>query len=105
VNYEFTVKPHLFFPPPKVDSAVISLVPRKDIPQVEDEKRFWKMVKASFANRRKMLRNNLNSILSKEKMEFLLANYPELMEKRAEALSEEDFIGLWELVRNNEKVK
>jgi 16S rRNA (adenine1518-N6/adenine1519-N6)-dimethyltransferase len=99
VNYEFTVKPHLFFPPPKVDSAVISLTPRREIPQIDDEKRFWKMVKAAFANRRKMLRNNLNAILTKEKMEFLLAYYPELMKKRAEALSEKEFIGLWEVVR------
>jgi 16S rRNA (adenine1518-N6/adenine1519-N6)-dimethyltransferase len=99
VNYEFTVKPHLFFPPPNVDSAVISLVPREKIPPIEDEKNFWKMVKASFANRRKMLRNNLNVILSKDKMDFLLTNYPELMQKRAEALSESDFIRLWEVIR------
>ena len=38
VEYGFTVKPHLFIPPPKVDSAVIILTPRKDKPILEDEK-------------------------------------------------------------------
>ena len=34
VKYEFTVKPHLFKPPPKVDSAVISLTPRINKPKI-----------------------------------------------------------------------
>ncbi|HHE38050.1 MAG TPA: ribosomal RNA small subunit methyltransferase A, partial [Candidatus Cloacimonetes bacterium] len=41
VSYEFTVKPHLFYPKPKVDSAVIKLIPTKDKPKIDDEKFFW----------------------------------------------------------------
>ena len=51
---------HLFTPVPKVDSAVISLIPRADdeIPEC-DGALFNRLVKAGFAQRRKQLRNNL----------------------------------------------
>ena len=91
VSYEFTVKPHLFYPPPKVDSAVISLIPRKDKPQIDDEKFFWKIIESSFRNRRKMLRNNLKVLLSSEQIGKL--NFD--LTKRGESLSEKDFIELY----------
>lgn len=54
-----------FIPPPKVDSAVVKLVPREK-PKVDlpDEKLFFEVVKASFAERRKTIRNSLKSQLS-----------------------------------------
>lgn len=99
VEYGFTVKPHLFFPPPKVDSAVIILTPRKDKPDLEDERFFWRVVEIAFQNRRKMLRRNLRIILSKEKIEELGANCMIKLTRRGETLTEKDFIELYEAIR------
>jgi len=99
VEYGLTVKSHLFYPPPKVDSAVIILTPRKDKPQLDDEKLFWKVVEVAFQNRRKMLRRNLRIILSKEKVEVLSANCKIDLARRGETLTESDFITLYEAVK------
>ena len=58
----FTLKAHLFHPPPKVDSAVIRLrsLPRPRA-EVVSEVRFRQVVKAGFAHRRKTLLNSLKS--------------------------------------------
>ncbi len=99
IEYGFTVKPHLFFPPPKVDSAVIILTPRKDKPVLEDERFFWRVVEVAFQNRRKMLRRNLRLILSKEKIEELGECCKIELTRRGETLTELDFIELYETVR------
>jgi 16S rRNA (adenine1518-N6/adenine1519-N6)-dimethyltransferase len=68
---EFTVSPGSFSPPPKVDSAVISLT-RRETPLVPvgNEDRFRKFLKASFAHRRKRLARNLEmSGLAREVVE------------------------------------
>ena len=58
----FDVPPDCFLPAPKVTSSVIRLVPRSAPPvPVADEKRFFQVVKASFAQRRKTLLNGLTS--------------------------------------------
>ncbi len=99
VEYGFTVKPHLFFPPPKVDSAVIILTPRKDKPILEDEKLFWRVVEVAFQNRRKMLRRNLRIILPVEKIETLGSYCKIDLTRRGETLTEPDFIELYEDIR------
>ena len=58
----FDVPAHCFMPQPKVTSAVITLRVRKERPwNVEDEKIFFRTVRASFAMRRKKLSNGLAS--------------------------------------------
>ena len=58
----FDVPAHCFLPQPKVTSAVITLRVRKERPwQIEDEKIFFRTVRASFAMRRKKLSNGLAS--------------------------------------------
>jgi len=58
----FDVPAHCFMPQPKVTSAVITLRVRKERPwQIEDEKIFFRTVRASFAMRRKKLSNGLAS--------------------------------------------
>ena len=58
----FDVPPHCFMPQPKVTSAVIMLKVRQNIPwQIEDESIFFRLVRASFAMRRKTLQNGLAS--------------------------------------------
>lgn len=57
-----------FMPPPKVDSAVLNLKIREKPPvKVEDEKLFFKVVKAAFAQRRKTLLNCLSHGMSLDK--------------------------------------
>ena len=57
---EFLVPPHCFLPQPAVDSAVITLAVRETPPfLLEDQEFFFKVVRASFCQRRKMLANSL----------------------------------------------
>ena len=98
-KYEFAVKPHLFSPSPKVDSAVISLTPRLDKPELENEKFFWHIVETAFRNRRKMLRRNLREIISKEKIEKLNECCPIDLSHRGETLNELEFIELYEAIK------
>lgn len=99
VKYEFTVKPHLFFPPPKIDSAVVSLIPRETIPELEDEAEFWKVVDTSFRSRRKTLRNNLKYILPLEKVKELEIKTGIELSRRAETLSIPEFVSLYNSIR------
>lgn len=62
IEYLFTVNENVFNPPPKVKSAVIRLR-RNGVTSLGcDEKLFFKVVKASFGQRRKMLRNSLRAV-------------------------------------------
>ncbi len=89
IEYLFTVKPGVFNPPPKVDSGVIRLKRNQVKALACDEKLFFQVVKAGFQMRRKTLRNALKAInLPPE-----LSN-DALLDKRAEALSVEDFVKL-----------
>jgi 16S rRNA (adenine1518-N6/adenine1519-N6)-dimethyltransferase len=75
VKKHFTISPKVFFPRPKVQSAIIELSkkPQPIVPE-EDFPRFQKIVKAAFSQRRKMLKNTLNSfdfsIEIQEKIDF-----------------------------------
>ena len=58
------VPPESFDPPPKVDSAVVRLIPKPpEQLKARDPERLSALVQAAFAQRRKMLRNNLKGIL------------------------------------------
>lgn len=64
----FGVSAGSFMPAPKVDSAVIRLDILKEPPvKLDDEKKFFSVVKAAFSQRRKTLANSLSSGLSLEK--------------------------------------
>ncbi len=60
-RYLWTVSKNSFFPKPKVDSAIIRLIPRKETPGIEDEELFFKVVNLLFAHKRKTVRNALIS--------------------------------------------
>ena len=58
----FEVKPQAFRPPPKVDSAVVLLEPRKQALAVEDTEAFVRFAGQCFRHKRKTIRNNLAEI-------------------------------------------
>ena len=65
----FTLKPEAFDPPPKVNSAVIILT-RIETPNFDyDEALFKEIVKTTFQQRRKMIRNTLKPYLGEELMQ------------------------------------
>ena len=93
ITYNFTVHENVFNPPPKVKSAVISLV-RNEVEKLPcDENLFFTVVKQSFGTRRKTLRNCLKSFAAPAEVSSL-----PIFDKRAEQLSVEDFIGLTQLL-------
>ena len=66
----FLVPPESFQPIPKVDSAIVRLIPHAERPvKVNDEAEFAKLVRISFSQRRKTLRNVLRDICSVEQIE------------------------------------
>ncbi len=89
IEYLFTVPPTVFNPPPKVESGVIRLTRNDRTDLGCDEKLFFRVVKQGFNNRRKTLRNALKSL------DLPLSEIDgEVLSKRAEQLSVDDFIAL-----------
>jgi 16S rRNA (adenine1518-N6/adenine1519-N6)-dimethyltransferase len=87
----FTVGPGAFRPAPKVESAVVRLVPRtRDAIGIDDPQRFAAVVRAAFGQRRKTLRNALQGVVDSSCM--LAAGVRP--EARAEQLHVADFIRL-----------
>ncbi|TGD72488.1 16S rRNA (adenine(1518)-N(6)/adenine(1519)-N(6))-dimethyltransferase RsmA [Mangrovimicrobium sediminis] len=72
VEQLFEVPPEAFFPPPKVRSAIVRLVPRASSPWPAcDEQRLRAVVQAAFAQRRKTLRNNLKGLIDMHALEAI----------------------------------
>ncbi|HIT81995.1 MAG TPA: 16S rRNA (adenine(1518)-N(6)/adenine(1519)-N(6))-dimethyltransferase RsmA [Candidatus Caccoplasma merdavium] len=90
IEYLFTVSEQVFDPPPKVKSAVIRMTRNRVTDLGCSERLFKQVVKTSFNQRRKTLRNSLKPLLGKDCP--LLEN--ELFDKRPEQLSVEQFIAL-----------
>lgn len=94
IEYLFTVSEHVFNPPPKVKSGVIRLV-RNNVRELGcDESMFKTIVKLSFGQRRKTLRNSLRSFA--KNTEVLT---DEIFNKRPEQLSVAEFIRLTNLLK------
>lgn len=88
IEYLFTVSEDVFDPPPKVKSGVIRLRRNNKDKLDCNEKFFKRVVKQSFSQRRKTLRNSLKPLIGK-----IGFNDP-LLTQRAERLSVEDFVYL-----------
>ena len=90
IEYLFTVSENVFDPPPKVKSAVIRMIRNERKSLGCDEALFKRVVKTSFNQRRKTLRNSMKPLLGKEFPHYSLP----IFDKRPEQLSVEDFIEL-----------
>ncbi len=94
----FEVPNNFFSPPPKINSAVILLKRKKNLKIDCDEKLFFKIIKLSFQQRRKTLRNSLKQInLSDNLREHII------FDKRAEQLSVDQFVDLTNLINQDLK--
>jgi len=85
----FTIPPNVFKPPPKVESAVIQLVRKEHFHLDCDETLLFQLVKLSFQQRRKTLRNSLKTLNIPEKL-----REDAIFDLRPEKLSGADFVQL-----------
>jgi len=87
----FEVPPTSFSPPPRVDSAIIRLIPHKSPSiQIDNIELLERVVKTSFNQRRKTIGNSLKSLIDKASLEAININ-PSV---RAENLTLEDFANI-----------
>lgn len=101
IEYLFTVHENVFNPPPKVKSAVIRLTRNERKELGCDEKLFKQIVKTTFGQRRKQLRNTLKPFVKGENN--LLAD--DYFMKRPEQLSVDDFIEITKRIEGQNKEK
>jgi len=95
VKILFDVSPNVFFPKPRVNSSVISMTRKKNININFDLKLFDKLVKLSFQQRRKKIKNSLKKLDIKEN---ILED--SIFGLRPEQLSVNDFIRLTKKISN-----
>jgi 16S rRNA (adenine1518-N6/adenine1519-N6)-dimethyltransferase len=101
VDSLFDVPPEAFEPPPKVNSAVVRLLPHINPPiKVNDVTLLEKLVTQAFSQRRKTLRNTLRPMISADQMDSLGINPV----RRAETLSLDEFAIITNRVADNTKV-
>ena len=93
IEYLFKVSPGVFTPPPKVLSAVIRLRRNKVVSLPCNESLFVQVVKQGFNTRRKTLRNSLKNLNLPAEISAL-----QIMDKRAEQLSVDEFVNLTLLI-------
>jgi len=90
IEMDCKVERTCFTPVPKVDSALISIRPRKDVPPMEVLKRTESITRAAFTQRRKKLRNGVRPFLKGKNEE----DCPIDLNRRAETLTPEEFTTL-----------
>ena len=95
IEYLFTVNENVFNPPPKVKSAVIRLT-RNQVKKLDcDEVLFKKIIKTTFNQRRKTIRNSIRILFNDNTI-----RHP-LFDKRPEQLSVEQFVELTKFIQDN----
>jgi 16S rRNA (adenine1518-N6/adenine1519-N6)-dimethyltransferase len=107
-NYHFTiaklmdVRPGAFRPVPKVSSTLLLLKPKSHkILGLEEESAFFALIKQSFSQRRKTLWNCLKGSTERGSVEEILRRRGHAADSRAEVLSLEDFISLYQHLRSS----
>jgi 16S rRNA (adenine1518-N6/adenine1519-N6)-dimethyltransferase len=87
-----------FYPPPKVNSAVVRIIPRPPIMAATDPKFLDRLITLGFATKRKMLRNNLLSEIDRDHLVLILENMGINGQIRAEDLDVGQWVALSEAV-------
>lgn len=99
LNHYFDIKKvmvvskNVFLPKPRIDSMVLEFNKKKDLPDIKNEKLFFKLVRDSFTQKRKTLRNNLKNY-DLVKIEKVLKKYDLDLSVRAEQISSNIFIDI-----------
>ena len=99
LNYYFEtrklmdVSANVFIPKPNVDSIIVEFKKKENIIDVKDKELFFKLIRDSFTQKRKTLRNNLKGY-NLEKVEEVLKNHNLDLSVRAEQLALEIFIDI-----------
>lgn len=95
VNALFLVPPESFEPIPKVESAIVRLIPHKEKTiKVDDDKAFAKLVTQAFSQRRKTLRNVLKDICTVQQLESIGIDPT----RRAQSLSLQQFADIYKVI-------
>jgi 16S rRNA (adenine1518-N6/adenine1519-N6)-dimethyltransferase len=101
----FNIPPDAFYPIPKVTSSVIYLDFLNE-PVYKDSESLLKFVKACFSQRRKKISNSIKTYLASQKLDIKIfkgTSFVNLLDKRAENLSIEDFISLYEFIEQEKQ--
>jgi len=98
----FKISPNVFYPKPKVYSAIIRIKFNEEEQKNFDDNLFINVVKAAFGNRRKVLKNSLSNSIFRTINFTNNVELTNLLAKRAEDLSIKDFIQLSEFIKNQQ---
>ena len=99
LNYYFNVKKlldiskNVFIPKPNVDSIIVEFTKKENLYKLKNEKLFFNLVKDSFTQKRKTIKNNLKKY-NLEKVEQVLKKYNFDLSVRAEQLPIEVFVDI-----------
>ena len=99
-----SLAPGSFYPPPKVNSVAVKMLPKREPPLAEEDREgFFALVRAAFGQRRKQLRNALSVVgelgLTRAQVQEALRAAHIEPRRRGETLSLEEFLTLTEAVR------
>ncbi|KKR96785.1 MAG: Ribosomal RNA small subunit methyltransferase A [candidate division TM6 bacterium GW2011_GWE2_41_16] len=87
------VPPTSFVPAPRVTSRLLWFKPRAQLDVIEQEEKFWKLLKVCFHQPRRTIKNNLMQL------QMDLSAIPaELLVLRAQQMTKEQFLQLWLLI-------
>jgi 16S rRNA (adenine1518-N6/adenine1519-N6)-dimethyltransferase len=103
-EYICDVPAKAFYPAPKVDSAVLRLCPRAIDHPATNPQYLETLLKLGFSSKRKMLRNNLQSVISRDQLTQLLEQLEINPQVRAEDLSVEKWVNLANLMETTDLV-
>lgn len=91
----FQVPPHAFQPPPKVNSAILRLIPKAQLDDhIDDFSLYEKLIRQAFSQRRKTLKNTLKDLCSSDQIEQAGLSPGQ----RAEELSIHNFVKLYQTI-------
>lgn len=94
----FRVSPHAFIPAPKVESAIVRLIPHEQKPHVADDlDTFSTVVRTAFNQRRKTLRNSLKSLIP----DTVLSNVTIDLSQRPEQIGIDGYIQISNALYNS----